>query len=63
MAKSGYKGTTIRTHRRTTPGHKPRHAQNPIAAFFNFFSKPTPGYSGRHRNDRQAHQTRGVGHL
>lgn len=63
MASSTYSGTTIRKHRRTTPAAKPRHGKTWLGNFLASFAKPTPDRGGRHRNDRQANHTRGVGHL
>jgi hypothetical protein len=63
MASSTYSGSTVRKHRRTSNGPKARHSKGWLGNFLASFSKSTPGYGGRHRNDRQGNHTRGVGHL
>jgi hypothetical protein len=59
MAASIYKGTSVRRHRRTDAGHKARHSKGFLASFLASFRKPTEGYGGRHRNDRQSNHLRG----
>lgn len=62
MATSAYKGTNIQRHRRTDPGHRPRHSKSWLGEFLASFTKSTPAYSGRHRNDR-SNVRRGIGSM